>query len=255
METGNMQKITKFASVSLGAILVAFTSAASALTYTTTSFLPAEWGSSDSGLGLEDYIVEDFENIRVNNLVAVGWNTPAGNVAPSSTLPNRFAPQFDDFGDAFEGANGGAWDGSMGVINTRTNNSFAYDSSNDYGSIIIQFSTPVTSVGFSLQQANLPVTLSLNGVDQGNLLDGTGLTPGGSRQGYILITAGAGETISSLELKNSGMPTYPYDDAFMIDHLAFLPVSAPVPEPETYAMLLSGFAMIGMALTRQRRRT
>ena len=44
---------------------------------------------------------------------------------------------------------------------------------------------------------------------------------------------------------------YPYSNHY-IYNLSISPITAPVPEPETYAMLFAGIGIIGIALKRRR---
>jgi hypothetical protein len=72
----------------------------------------------------------------------------------------------------------------------------------------------------SLQQSNAEVFLFINGTSQGGLAGLTGLAFNGGQAGYITIWAEPGQAISNLKLANSP------GDGFLLNHLAFLPVTA-----------------------------
>jgi len=215
--------------------------------FTYTGFGPGQWGASDATLGITGYVLENFESTTLAAGLSVGWATTAGNTTPAATLPFTFNPVTQaSFGTAFQG---GLWDDSNAVVNTRTNQSYLYtDTANWGGDIVINFSTPVTSVGFSLQQNDFDVGLFINGSSVGGLQSLTGLAPNGSRYGYIRIDGNGGNTITSLQLVNGRVPTFGFNDGFVIDHLAF----AAIPEPATMAWWLAGAAG-PFALWRRRR--
>jgi hypothetical protein len=210
-----------------------------------TAFPAAQWGVSDATLGVTGQVIEDFEDLILASGLLVGWNTAAGNVTPAATLPFTFNPFTDDpFGTAFQQGGGGAWDGTRGLLNTRTNQSYTYADVANWGDILLEFTTPVTSVGFSLQQNEYDVGLFINGTNMGTLQTLTGLTPDGNRYGYIRIDAVSG-TISSLHLINGKSI---FNDGIMIDHLAF----SPVPEPAVTALLSLGLAALAVQARRRR---
>lgn len=209
-----------------------------------TAFPAAQWGVSDVTLGVTGHTIEDFEDLILAPGLLVGWNTSAGNVAPAGTLPFTFNPITDDsFGTAFLQGGGGAWDGTRGLLNTRTNQSYTYTAVDNWGDIRLEFTTPVTSVGFSLQQNDYDVGLVINGVNMGNLQTLTGITPDGNRYGYIRIDVVSG-TISSLNLING---KFAFNDGIMIDHLAF----SPVPEPPVTVLLSLGLAALALKFRRR----
>ena len=85
-----------------------------------TGYPPASWGAADAAIGLAHYTVENFESTTLNPNLRVGCESPAGNLTPTSTLPNTFNPTNDPFGAAFQA---GVWDGAGCLINTRDNQS------------------------------------------------------------------------------------------------------------------------------------
>lgn len=209
---------------------------------TITAFGAGQWGASDATLGITGYVIEDFEDNSLAAGFKVGWETPAGNVVPGVAIPFTFDPvQQDPNGTAFHL---GVWDGSRVLVNTRTNQSYVYNAVANWGDIVLMFTTPVSSVGFSLQQNDFDVGLSVNGTSVGGLQSLTGLTPDGGRYGYIRIDATAGNTISTIQLANG---RFGFNDGFVLDRLAF----APVPEPAAAALLAVGVVLLA---ARRRRR-
>lgn len=77
-------------------------------------------------------------------------------------------------------------------------------------------------------------------------IDGTMLPPANGDQGSfstnrrVFITAGPGEIIRGLRFRSPGV-------AYEFDSIA----AAAVPEPQTWAMLLAGFGMVGFAVRRR----
>jgi hypothetical protein len=172
----------------------------------------------------------------------IGWQTPAGNTTPAAVLPFTFDPVTQDpYGTAFHT---GVWDGSLVLVNTRTNQSYVYSAVANWGDIVFAFPTPVTSVGFSLQQNDFDVGLVVNGINVGSVQSLTGLAPNGGRYGYVRIDALPGQTISSLQLTNG---RFGFNDGFVLDRVAF----SPVPEPSAILLLFLGSG--AMALWYRRR--
>lgn len=194
----------------------------------------ATWGASDATLGISGFTIATFETTSLPSGLLIGWNTTAGNVTPASTIPNTFNPSTQDpNGTAFVN---GQWDGSNALVNTRTNQSFDYSATSNWGNIVISFSTPVTSVGFSLQQNDMDVGLLINGTSVGTLQGLTGIAPNGNRYSYIRIDGTGGTTISSVELVNGRVPTFTFNDGFIIDHLAFSAIPEPALAPALFAV-------------------
>lgn len=206
-----------------------------------TGYDASQWGAGDSTLGVSGYVIEDFEDTTLVPGVLVGWDTPAGNVTPGSTIPFTFNGVTEDpFGSAFFN---GMWDGANTLVNTRTNQSYSYTAVANWGDTLITFTTPATSVGFSLQQNEMDVEVFINGSSIGGLQALTGFTPSGGRYGYIRIDASGGDTISTLRLANGRAA---FNDGFVIDHLAF----NAVPEPSTYPLC---FGLVVVVLAWRRR--
>lgn len=177
---------------------------------------PLRWGQSNGTLGVGNATIENFEDAALAPGLKVLWESPAGNVGPTAVLPNVFNPSTDDaFGTAF---NGGAFDGTRCLLNTRTNDTFPYSDSASYGDVTFEFNPPVRLVGFSVHQNETDLGLFINGVNKGKLSTLTGLSPNGGKYGYILIQSSGADTISSIKIKNGSVPS---GDGFTFDHLAF----------------------------------
>jgi hypothetical protein len=223
-------------------LLVAFGSlTTSHAAVSVTGFSAGLWGSADSNFGIAGFTIEDFEDTTLAPGLLVGWNTTAANITPAATLPQTLNPLTQDpFGDVFEI---GVWDGSQAIVNTWNNSVFNYTGASDnWGSVRFEFTTGVSSVGFSLEQLDQQATLFVNDVSLGPITTVAGFTINSVRQGYLRID-GNGTTITSVKMANSN------GDGFMIDHLAF----QAIPEPSTYAALF-GVAGFGLALWRRHSR-
>lgn len=209
--------------------------------YSFNAFNSSQWGASDAVIGVTGYTIEDFEDVNIVTGLQVGVTSVNGNYGPTSTLPNTFNPFTDSTaGTAFQFDGGGQWDGTRGMINTRTNREFPYTESNSWGSMHFTLAAAANSFGFSFQQMDQADILQINGVSQGNLVTLTGWSPNGLRQGYLRIDGTAGSTISSIDIVNVN------GDGFMVDHMAF----HTVPEPATFA----AFGLGGLLLLALRRR-
>lgn len=187
--------------------------------FNVAGFGPHLWGSPDSVLGLSAFGIEDFEDTTLIPGLSIRWESFAGTVGPTSTLPNTFNPVTDDsFGNAFDD---GVWDGTSCVINTRNNQSHAYTGTGEWGDIVFLFNPPQSSVGFSLQQADSDGRLVVNGRDVGSILGRTGLPlNGGNRQGYVRIDGLCPDTrIFEIRFNNHRFAIG--GDGYAFDHLAF----------------------------------
>ena len=229
----------------LVAVLAALSAPAQAIVpaYSMTSFGPALWGSSDAALGLNaGSIIEDFENTALAaGLMIQSTNSSTGSYGPTATLPNVFDPFADPNGNAFStypcgtSACSSLWDGTHALLNTGNNQSAYYGNSGAWGDLEFTFAGGVTQVGFSLQQNEYAVDVYLNGG-----FFATIASSGGRRAGYFRIDSLT--PITSMKLDGY------YPDAWVVDHMAF---SAPVPEPETYALMLIGLGLVGFAARRR----
>lgn len=201
------------------------------------------WPRPDNTLGLSIEEVEEFEDVNLTPGLQVGWDTPAvgGQVAPSGVLPNTFAPVSQDvFGDAFDS---GPWTGTRAVINTRTNQTFAYTGTQEWGDIVFRFDPPRQAVGFSIQQAESPVRLLVNGRDVGSLLERAGLAQGSGRHGYVRVEAACdGEPMWEIRLNNGRQAIG--GDGFTIDHMILGTTARVVEQPVSRSVCLGGPAAL-----------
>jgi hypothetical protein len=109
-----------------------------------------------------------------------------------------------------------------------------------WADITLDIAGGATQVGFSLQQNEYAIDVSINGSLHGSLPAG-----GGIRTGYFRFDVTDGAPITQIRL--DGHP----GDAWVIDHLA---ITAAVPEPGALALVLAGLAVVGSAVRRQRSR-
>lgn len=211
--------------------------------YTFTPF--NTWGDSDANMGIAGYTIEDFEDVNIVAGLQVSVTSANGSYGPTSTIPNTFNPTTDStHGNAFQLGGGGAWDGTHGLINTRTNREFPYGESGSWGFTKFTFASAVTSVGFSVQQLDLSPAVYINGNLVGALDTLTGWSPNGLRQGFVRIDGTGGSTISSIEIRNGSNQSF--GDGIMFDHVAFNAV------PEPASMTAVGLGLF--ALMRRKRR-
>ena len=245
--------MTRFQSAATLAALLTTTLMPAQAAVTLTQIAPANWGASNAALGLSgSAVIEDFEDVvLVNGLQITSSGSSNGSYGPTGTLPRTFDPRpsalggDDPYGNAFwshpcgTGACSSLWDGSHALINTGTNGVAPYGGST-WADITLDMAGGATQVGFSLQQNEYAISVSINGAFYGSLPAG-----GGVRTGYFRFDVSGGAPITQIRL--DGHP----GDAWVIDHLA---ITAAVPEPGALALALAGLAVVGSAVRRQRRR-
>ncbi|MBS0191026.1 MAG: hypothetical protein U0573_03900 [Phycisphaerales bacterium] len=176
---------------------------------------PTIWGIDNTSLGVANAIFEDFEDAALVPQLAVGWEAPAGTIAPSNTLPHLFNPVTNDpFGTAFLN---GVWDGSRCVISGLGNQSFNYSAGTNWGDILFTFSTPQQRVGFSVQQIDGPTRVMVNERDIGDFATISGLAALGGRQGFFRVKSLSGPSINSIRFANNRVGAF--GDGIAFDHL------------------------------------
>lgn len=178
----------------------------------------AIWGSSNTLFGMAGAEVEDFDDKTLAPGLTLTWDSTNGKVGPVTALPNLFDPHDDAFGTAFVG---GAWGGKRGIINTRTNQTFAYSAKANWGNIKLDFSPAVRAVGMSFQQMDQAATFYVNGKKIGTAPElpcSPSFQLGSGRNGYLVFTQGS-EPISSIQIDPGYVSAY--TDGFMIDYLTF----------------------------------
>jgi hypothetical protein len=183
---------------------------------------PIRWGLVGGAIGVGNCTIESFEDVNLEPGLQVLWESPAGNVGPTSILPQTLNPATDDaFGTEFFGGN---YDGTKCLLNVRTNRTVNYSSSTNYGDVTFLFNPPIKYFGVRLHEAELSPRLFINGVEKGTVQSLTRLPPGNTKSGYILIKADGADTISSIKFKNGVNPS---GDGFTFDHLAFSTEAVP----------------------------
>lgn len=169
----------------------------------------------------------DFESAALPAGVTVSVAAPAGSYGPTSTLPFLFDPVVNDPNRA-KVLVPGIWDGSHVFVNRLDANvplGYVDTPATKWGGFTFGFPAGTTLVGFSVGQMELPQVISVNGVNLSSL-DNSNFPRVGDRNGYLVITAGVGETISTVSVGSF------QGDGCSIDHLAFV-----VPEPASLTLL------------------
>jgi len=187
--------------------------------FTIKTFDPSVWPRSDAEIGVEGYVIEDFEDTElVEGLQVELSDSTTDNFGPTNKLPRAFNPDFHDTGGGRVFVPG-VWDGSHVLINRRSPSPHLYE---DYVWGDTSFHVPggASSFGFSLHEMDRDTELSVNGIPLVNLRK---LLPSGTtRGGYVRIDAAPGLTIYSVKVANSFTTTT--GDGLAFDHVAFKPL-------------------------------
>lgn len=195
------------------AALLAFTAPAAAVTMTSS------YGAPDPGLNANEVMVVTFDAPA-----AAGYSWTGGiQTASTSVTGVAAAPAGDASVFGYVSA---AETPSWAVLKTPDLKSISFY----WGSIDVHNKVQVLD----------PLGAVLATFDGSAFMphDGNWFTASTNRR--VWFSAGAGETIGGLRLSTTGV-------AFEFDDFA-----AAVPEPATWAMLLSGFALVGVAARRRR---
>ena len=184
------------------------------------TFDPSEWPRTDKEIGVEGFLIEDFEDTTlINGLQVELSDSTTDNFGPTGTLPNVFNPDIHDTGGARVFV-AGIWDGSHVLINRRSPSPQGY-ADFVWGDVTFHIAGGASSFGFSLHEMDLNTELSVNGVVQVNIKR---LLPSGStRGGYLRIDATRGEPIYTVKIANHA--NNETGDGLAFDHVAFKPVS------------------------------
>lgn len=188
------------------------------------AFGPAQWAASDADVGVSGYVIEDFEDVTLAPGLAVHVLPPTlSGYGPTTTLPFTFDPATDD--QASNVFVGSAWDGQHSLVNRPFVPITSYANDGGWSDVRFLFSGGVTSVGFSIQQAEANVIINLDlGKGYEPFLDSSSLLAASAgRVGYLRIDAAPGEVIFGVELDNQAGN----HDGIAYDHLAFQPVPLP----------------------------
>jgi DNA-binding winged helix-turn-helix (wHTH) protein len=183
------------------------------------TFDPSVWPRADADLGVEGFVIEDFEDATlVEGLQIELSDSATDNFGPTAKLPMVFNPDFNDTGGARVFVEG-VWDGARVLINRRTPPPHGYS---DYvwGDTTFHIPGGAASFGFSLHEMDRDTELSVNGAFLVNLRR---LLPSGStRGGFVRIDAAPGQAIYAVKVANSVTDTT--GDGLAFDHVAFKPL-------------------------------
>lgn len=209
-----------------------------------TAFNNSVWPRTDASMGIDSFVVENFEDVTLAAGLQVKVQSPSlGGYGPVSTLPFTFDPSQDLPGGVFNSSV--IWDGTRGLLNRPSVPITTYANDGGWSDVSFLFAGGVSSVGFSYGQADANIVI---GVDLGSgfttVFNSITYLPG-SGSGYLRIDAGPGETIYGIRLDNQAGN----HDGLLYDHLAFQPASsASVPDSAGTSLLLavSLFALTGL---------
>ncbi len=117
----------------------------------------------------------------------------------------------------------------------------------DFGGVLTQFSLDIGSVDafntltlvFADNSTQSFMGAALTGLGQE---DGSQIAP--NTNGRVTIGADGSEQIKAIRLSSTG-------NSFEVDNLATTPIS-PIPEPATWAMMITGFGLVGASLRRRK---
>jgi hypothetical protein len=198
----------------LGGILVVLGAAAPAAAEILVEVVsPAQWGASDSDIGLAGGIVEDFEDLTLAAGLEVEISDAGGNFSCTgwTVLPNVFDPVAGDpFGDSFAQ---GVWDGSKVLVNTANNQSQTYGSA-DWRPVALRVPGGADWIAVACQQVTINHVLFVNGIAR-DRVGNYGLAVGPGRNGVLVVrSTDPTEPVVSISFGGRG-------DAFVLDHVVF----------------------------------
>ncbi|MFN0206149.1 MAG: LamG domain-containing protein [Planctomycetota bacterium] len=194
------------------------TPAASAQSVTVTAFEPNSWFASDSALGISGFVIEDFEDTRVQSGLKIQLSGGSADYGPSSGVPHVFQFPTDD-PNVIQVLANGVWDGNKVLLNRATAPIPVGYVDAEWADMVFSFADGASSVGFSMEQVEVGGTQMTVTTDTGTSMFALDTIPnvslGGGRNGYIRIDADAGVKILSVKIDNLN------GDGFAFDHLAF----------------------------------
>lgn len=205
------------------AALVLLIHASTSFAATLTAFNNSVWPRTDASMGIDGYVIEDFEDTTLAAGLKVQVQSPSlGGYGPVSVLPFTYDGSQDLVGGVggFFGSNQ-MWDGTHGLVNRPFLPITSYGNDGGWSDAYFLFEDGVTSVGFSYGQAEHLIAISL---DFGSGFVFFQYSPASLassyRNGYIRIDAGSGEIIYGVKLDNQAGN----HDGILYDHVAFNPV-------------------------------
>ncbi len=200
------------------AAAIAVTLAASAANAVTLTSTPGP----DSVVGPTETVVVDFTNPN-----AAGYIWSAGVLATNTGTINgtAAAPYLDTT--------------TYGYVSTKLPSSFATLSTPSLKSISLYWGSIDTYNFLDVLGPGNSVLLTIKGTD---FPQSNGAQTAAATNRRVFITAGAGERITGLKFRTT-------DVAFEFDTIA----ADAVPEPESWALLIAGFGLVGATARRRRR--
>ena len=163
---------------------------------------------------------------------------------------------YSSLGVLFSGTNAGTWGGNSngnpgnwGLEGTNGPQFLGFNGSNNGYSETVQFASAITaaSLDFSRSNGSVDGSITLTAFDGVTPVSSDTSALGALNSWSTLSVSGAG--ITSIEWSGTGSGFHPYG----VDNFVF---STGVPEPSTWAMMLLGFAGLGLiAYRRKAKRT
>lgn len=215
-------------------------------------------GLMNTTLGISGDTIDDFETTTLTAGLTItmsgGVTTTTLSSLPALLNANAYSPSVGD-----------NWDGPSVLINNPYNQLTSVTNPSNIASLItFNYAAGTTQFGVGLsnfQSPDSPVypitdhDLYINGVDQGSLesLAGANWTPGLGQNGFLVITATNGSSITSMGLQDDN--TTVINDVMVFDHLAINTGAASVaPEPASFLLLPVGAGLLYRVLRRHARR-
>ena len=252
----------KFPTGAFSAVLLLMAGIQSAHAYVITmapgSAYDPNTAAMDTALGISGLTTEDFEDVNLVSGLTIQHTNPDGG--PTNTLSNLYTQPDANFNDNY-------WAGNSALVNTPDNTIWfppiaSLNNISESVTFLLDDSASQFGVGLGNFQADLvDHMLMVNGVEQLILESLANFNPGVNsnfniRNGYLLINAESGESISSVTIQlraNGGTDPIngPGSDGLIFDHVAFGGTPTQIPEPGTVALL--GIGLLGYGFIRRRR--